>query len=334
MAALVQTFPAQQSSTPVALMQPRSQSSSGTNSQTQSGHHSQHQNPRYTNSANSNGGYRGGYNTAPVAPYAFTSTPGLSNTKPAVTAPRLGERTSSVPTGRPDELRKSYSDVLQSSPSSRPVDDSNLRSRPQQNNLRPLSTVGLPAPQPIASPTTRPSPDRYRRVNRRSEVNLAAANVATNTQPSGSGMAAVAAVYNVPNRASSSPSLPPVTGSGAGAANTGAVKAPFIGDYTGQLRGQSVDDMSAYIHPSQQSTTQNRRRSVGPGSITTENFQTFLRQELANKEKPQLSPKASSPGLDGTGLQLPVRPRSRRTGSTDSSGSGASSKSSVRAYPF
>lgn len=341
MAALVQSFPAQQSSTP---MSPRSQSPSGTiqaAAQGQSGHHSQHHNtPRYTSAsgANSGSGYRGTYNTAPVAPYAFTSTPVLSNSKPSPQQTKPTERSSSTPTmARSDDPRQRYSNSTESSSSSsdtplrtqgsqqqpaRIADDSSVQasSRP---NLRPLSTV-MSHPPSLASPTSRPTPDRYRRGNRGSQSDIAA------VAASGAGTTAGNGAYSQPNQTSSSP---PVAGNGTAPTYAGVVKASFIGDYTGQLRGQSVDDIQAHRNSSQPSLA-NRRRSLGPGSMTTESFQTFLRQEIAatNGAKPRpvsVSPRDQSPvGKSGSGsptFHPPVRPGSRRKGSTDSSSSRASS---------
>jgi hypothetical protein len=306
MAALVQTYPTQQSSAPVSLMQPRSQASHGT---TQGPSQPARYNNNNNNNNNSGTRYQG-YSTAPVAPYAFTSTPGLANSKsPSPSGSKPG-----APAGRPEDIRQGYTSLDSISPdsnlrapsshsSARSMDDSPIRS----NNTRPLLSAIQTASQPLPSPT-REKPDRYKRVNRNSQLGLPAGSA----QPSGSGMAAVAAVYTQPNRASSTPSLPH-----GGNVGQGAVNAPFIGDYTGQLRSQSVDDFYAYRRPS--ASAQGRRRSIGPGSMTAENFQNFLRQELS-----------SNGSADGdAGLKPLHRPGSRRTGSTDSSASGSSSRASV-----
>ncbi|KAL7273167.1 bud neck involved protein [Rhizina undulata] len=378
MAALVQTLPPQQSSTSVTLMQPRPQTASGSlqaASQGSSGHHAQHHltTPRnmtgYTNppsSGNStSGGYRAGYTTAPVAPYAFTSTPGLSNSKQQILSPpKIGERTSSAPAGglgRPEDLRNRYPAPDSVSSSSSASSDPSLRyqqSQPHSStsrqkedvsspgkgraNIRPLSTVSVPnlAPPAVASPT-RPSPDRYRRGNRASSSNMSTPG--GSALPSGSGMAAVAAIYSQPHKASSNPSLPPNGMSGIG---SGSVTAPFIAEYTGQLRSQSVDDIHTYHQPSYATPQQSRRRSIGPGSFTAESFQNFVRQELAastaHATPLQLITRPESPAsgssrsqksegkqvASNTTFQPPVRPGSRRNGSTDSSASGNSSNPS------
>lgn len=142
-------------------------------------------------------------------------------------------------------------------------------------------------------------------------------------------MAAVTAVYQHPSRANSSPSLP--NGSGTTGLGQGAVKAPFVGDYTGQLRSQSVDDIHTYRRPSTYQTTRSRRRSVGPGSMTAENFQNFLRQELASAN-PIGAVASDSPAGNKSlvvgDFKPPMGPGSRRTDSTDSSASGSSSRAS------
>lgn len=362
MAALVQSFPAQQSSSPVSLMQSRPQSASNSlqSAQTQSAHPGQHHltTPRnmggYNNSnSNSNnsagGGYRSGYTTAPVAPYAFTSTPSLSNTKQQ---PKIGERTSSKPEDSrnrypaPDSISSSSSSS--SDPSSRHQgvttsgarDDVSQYSRPNARPLSTISTTALPPPQMTVS-TSRPSPDRYRRPgNKRSESAMSPVTTSYNgsAQPSGSGMVAVAAIYSQPSRSNSNPSLPQASGP--------TVKAPFIGDYTGQLRSQSVDDIHTHRHQSTsfQQQMQNRRRSVGPDAFSPESFQNFVRQEVGTMPTPmpiQLSRPGSAAsgssrsqtnetGHKSTGsassFQPPNRPGNRRTGSTDSSNSANSSR--------
>ncbi|KAF8542881.1 hypothetical protein BDD12DRAFT_316637 [Trichophaea hybrida] len=335
MAALVQSYPAQQSSAPVSLMQPRSQPSAGalhgsTQGQTGSHSHNNHGPSRYNNSSNNNGGtgYRG-YSTTPVATYAFTSTPSLATKPSSSSGPtKLGDR----PTmgGKPDDTRQTYTSLdsisldsslraplSQSSPA-RSMDDSSI-----QHGTRPprmLSTVTAiqPQTQSVASPT-REKPDRYKRFNRNSYIGLPTGSA----QPSGSGTASVAAVYTHPSRANSTPNV--------NGGNSGVVRASFIGDYEGQLRSQSVDDIHTYRRPSPLShqITHGRRRSVGPGSITTESFQNFLRQELANN--PNGLARFGQPAdkkAPVANYKPPVGPGSRRTGSTDSSASGTSSRAS------
>lgn len=362
MAALVQSFPAQQSPSPVSLMQPRPQSASNSlqSAQAQSSHPNQHHltTPRnmgvYNNSSSNNnssnnnnsntsagGGFRSGYTTAPVAPYAFTSTPSLSNQKQQ--PPKIGERTSSKPDDSrnrypaPDSISSSSSSSSdpssrhQGSTSSTTRDDTLQYSRPNTRPLSTISTSNLPPPQMTTS-ANRPSPDRYRRPgNRRSESQSGSA------QPSGSGMASVAAIYSQPIRSESNPSLPQV------AAPAGAtVRASSIVDYAGQLRSQTVDDIHTHKNPSQQQM-QNRRKSVGPDAFSPDSFQSFVRQEMSTMAAPmsiQLSrpgsatsgsgkSQANEGGSRATGsanFQPSMRPGGKRAGSADSSNSASSSR--------
>ncbi|PWW80156.1 hypothetical protein C7212DRAFT_349624 [Tuber magnatum] len=370
MAALVQSFPTQQSSSPVSLVQSRPQSSTTTlqtGTPSQSAHPAQHHlTPRNmggypntnTGSSISGGGYRPGYSSAPVAPYAFTSTPGLSNAKSALTGPKICERTSSATAAGHLDSRNRYPASDSVSSSSSTSSDPSFRNQQAQSattrskeehsdgrpNPRPLSTIStnLPPP-PISSPTNRPSPDRYRRANNGRASSHTGQVGSGSAQPSGSGMAAVAALYAQPGRANSNPSLPPTVG------NAGGVgKAPFIGDYTGQLRSQSVDDIHTYRNPSAISNSQqmqNRRRSVGPDAFSPESFQNLVKNEMPSLSQTtnlQLSRPGSAASGSASGsnksqagvsgpnsiTQNTPRPGNKRTGSTDSSASGNSSRPS------
>ncbi|KAL2813741.1 hypothetical protein BJX63DRAFT_214315 [Aspergillus granulosus] len=204
MAALVQTIPQQSSAVPVLQTRPSSSSGAFTTSQslqqTNSRNSAMSWNTYNTPAANS-GGYRQGHQI--VAPYAFTTTPNLSN------SPNTAQnRQSWSPSLRPDNRTSSSAPSAPQIPanaahvgvSSRPVhhtaagsvstssstssiqshiskDDTAIPSpRPLRGDpsVRPLSTANLPSPTPpfmnISSPTvSRPSPDRYRRGNRRSD---------------------------------------------------------------------------------------------------------------------------------------------------------------------
>lgn len=126
----------------------------------------------------------------------------------------------------------------------------------------------------------------------------------------------------------------------------GVGKVPFIGDYTGQLRSKSVDDIHTYQSPAaitNQQLMRNRRRSVGPDAFSPDSFQNFVRQEinsLSQKTNAQLSrPGSSTSGSVSGSTRSQVgasspnsnmhghsRPGNGRTGSTDSSVSGNSSR--------
>jgi len=372
MAALVQSFPTQQSSPPVSLMQSRPQSSTTTlqaGTPSQSAHPTQHHHltprnmggyPNTNTGSNSSGGggggYRSGYTSAPVAPYAFTSTPGLSNTKPALTSPKISERTPSTPVAGHLDSRNRYPASDSVSSSSSASSDPSFRNQQAQSaiirskeehsdgrpNLRPISTISTNlSPLPILSPTSRPSPDRYRRANNGRAGSNTGQVGSGSAQPSGPTTGAVAAIYTQPGRANSNPSLPPAVG------NAGGVgKAPFIGDYTGQLRSQSVDDIHTHRSPyaiSNLQQMQNRRRSVGPDAFSPESFQNFVRNEMSSSSRANLQlsrPESASGSASGSNrsqagasgpnsiTQNTPRPGNRRTGSTDSSVSGNSSRPS------
>lgn len=304
------------------------------------------------------GGYRSGYTSAPVAPYAFTSTPGLSNTKPALTSPKILERTPSTPAAGHLDSRNRYPASDSVSSSSSASSDPSFRNQQAQSaiirskeehsdgrpNLRPISTISTNlSPPPILSPTGRPSPDRYRRANNGRAGSNTGQVGSGSAQPSRPAAGAVAAIYTQPGRANSNPSLPPTVENAGGVGKA----APFIGDYTGQLRSQSVDDIHTYRSPSAISKLQqmqNRRRSVGPDAFSPESFQNFVRNEMSASSRAALQ--LSRPGSAASGsasgsnrsqagasgpnsiTQNTPRPGNRRTGSTDSSVSGNSSRPS------
>ena len=201
MAALVQSFP-QQSST-VTMLQTRPSSASGilqTSSQTP--RHQYPANPAHRqsfhgiNNAMGISNYRGHTAIAPIAPYAFTSTPSLATPVQRIQGPHLrsDRRTSSAPTvasaqqGPGDTGSRSrypapasvstssssssfeLSSVSQTSGSR---DDSGIAGIPRisSGNLRPHSTIitssTLPNLAPAISSPVKTAPDRYRRPNNR-----------------------------------------------------------------------------------------------------------------------------------------------------------------------
>lgn len=144
-------------------------------------------------------------------------------------------------------------------------------------------------------------------------------------------MASVAAIYSPSVRSDSNPSLPQVAS---------------IGDYAGQLRNRSVDDIHTHKNTAltSQQQAQNRRKSVGPDAFSPDSFQNFVRQEMSTMAAP-VSIQLSRPGSatsgsgksqtnEGSGratgsanFQPSMRPGgSRRAGSADSSNSANSSR--------
>ena len=197
MAALVQTIPQQTGTVPVLQSRPTSSgsftttaSSSPPSSQQQTARNSTMSWNPYT-TVGSSGSYRPGHQA--VTP----SSPNNSQNNRQSWAPHLRpeHRTSSAPsapqlTAHPGDSSHSVNPSAAGpvSPSVSPMhmskDDSAIPSRQppsssqqQQHSvdpsppLRPLSTVNIPSPlMNISSPTTaKPSPDRYRRGNRRTE---------------------------------------------------------------------------------------------------------------------------------------------------------------------
>ncbi|KAI9646172.1 bud neck involved protein [Ciborinia camelliae] len=233
MAALVQTLP--QQTTTVTMLQTRPSSASGTlqPSQNQAAYHQYPVNPQQRNNfhglnnnnmATSN--YRGHNSMAPIAPYAFTSTPVLSIGQQAPNGSQSRpdqQRTSSAPivptlqggSGNPAN-RSRYPATLSVSTTSssasselsqRPgtKDDSAITStaRVATRAPRPHSTIitsyGQSQTPPMASPS-KPAPDRYRRpANRRAESS--SSSQASGPSPSASTMPNVMQFYGASTQA-------------------------------------------------------------------------------------------------------------------------------------
>jgi len=199
MAALVQSYP-QQSST-VTMLQTRPSSASGilqTGPQTQTHHPypaSQHMQRNSFHGMNTGNMGMSSYRGAPIAPYAFTSTPNLALPDRRTQVPHLRQdlRTSSAPSiptfdagyggnrsrypPKPSvsTTSSSSSDLSSLSHKSGTRDDSAIvgTARVVSGTGRPHSTVFTPpptlSPSNVSTPA-KPSPDRYRRPNnRRSE---------------------------------------------------------------------------------------------------------------------------------------------------------------------
>ncbi|GAD97681.1 hypothetical protein ANI_1_1402014 [Paecilomyces variotii No. 5] len=197
MAAIVQTIP--QTGT-VTMLQTRPSSSSG--SFASPSHTAHQQSPRsqsVSHTMGSSTNLRGHQAMAPVAPYAFTATPGSAQNRQSwAPQSRLDSRSSSansVPQGSENTSFNgsmhnstagsvSTASTTSSSGSYMSKDDTAIPSRRQAGDLnpRPLSTVNIPSSSfmNIASPVIapKPSPDRYRRGNRRADNSTGAHNSA------------------------------------------------------------------------------------------------------------------------------------------------------------
>lgn len=191
------------------------------------------------------GNYRGHTSTPPVSPYAFTSTPvtpsGGNPLRQHPTSPHLRQenRTTSAPVMAFPQQTVQANPAVSNHPhlpnvvTTSPLDLGNDFSPRQQmgskddtsiaspsikiNNNMPSSSssIELISPSLVMPPslttTSKPSPDRYRRNNRRPETQ-GPSTATTPTQggsalPSGSGMATVGHLYNIPTQSSSTPSL-------------------------------------------------------------------------------------------------------------------------------
>ncbi|KAK5063297.1 bud neck involved protein [Exophiala sp. CCFEE 6388] len=188
----------------------RPSSSGGYSSQNPQGQMRTHQPSRYNNMSAT--GYRGVSSGGPVAPYAFTQTPQLTNTS-------INPRQFTVESGRsasapkvPQTQSGTFSRSQPASPSSLPQVDAG--NRPLSLGLPDIPSTGsLMDPSPTLSPpapatTAKPSPDRYRRPVRRAEPegsqkSVSAGSASTPT----SGTTVVGSIYSHPNQSSSTPSL-------------------------------------------------------------------------------------------------------------------------------
>ena len=280
MAALVQAYP-QQTST-VTMLQSRP-SSSGASFQQQHSTSRSQQMPRLPSSSNA-GSYRG-LSSGLVAPYAFTSTPQLTNnaaflqnagsphlrpqnrtlSAPNILAgnqqPLSGGSTLSprqrIATSSPLSTSSSSSNSLQ--PSKKSMDDASITTRETSVDVpaRPKSTLGVSpsgSTQLTSSLTSpKPSPDRYRNASRpRVDSNNSGPNriQAASASPSGSGMLAVGHHYSGQSHTPNGPSARTLQ--------------TMRSDKPGQTRNASTDDLNLpRPHSNAELAQRYRRRSVG-----------------------------------------------------------------------
>ncbi|KAH9210891.1 hypothetical protein DL95DRAFT_194927 [Leptodontidium sp. 2 PMI_412] len=287
MAALVQSYP-QQSST-ITMLQTRPSSASGilqNASQAQSHHqYSAHPQQMKRNSVHgmSNGmgitNYRGHTTVAPIAPYAFTSTPSLT-TPGQRQGPHLrpDQRTISAPGGmahhsESGQNRSRYpaplsvsttsssssSDLSSLSHRSGAKDDSVITgtARVVSGAARPHSIVvnssnGSLAPPALISPS-KPAPDRYRRPNNRRAESVSSQQPST---PTGSSMPNVMQFYG---NSSTQPASLPTTSPQSFSLQMPQFSKPTTGFTSGAT---SADDMALNRNTSQEAMKRYRRRSI------------------------------------------------------------------------
>lgn len=285
MAALVQAYP-QQSST-VTMLQTRPSSASGilqNSSQTPS-HHQYPTNLAQRNSFHgmNNGlgmsNYRGHTAVAPIAPYAFTSTPSLAPPGQRMQGPHLrsDQRTSSAPAvatvhseagnqgtrsryPAPASISttssSSSSDVSSPGQKSASRDDSVIPGTSQvpSGNPRPHSTILTSSSSPNLAPPVKAAPDRYRRPNNRR------AESATSQQPNAQPASFASAMPNVLQfYGNSTKQTTPMLNQGFNASMP-QLQRP-AGDFPPALGG-AFDDMVLNRHTAQDSAKRYRRRSI------------------------------------------------------------------------
>ena len=296
MAALVQSYP-QQSST-VTMLQTRPSSASGILQTSQSQSH--HQYPANSsqmqrnsfhgmNSGMTVSNYRGHTAVAPIAPYAFTSTPGLAmpgQRGPTGPGPHLrsDQRTSSAPTvpsfQKPasgnitsrsrypaapsvSTTSSSSSDLSSLSQISGARDDSAIPSttrvssgapRPHSSVITSTSSMSL-APPAISSPV-KSSPDRYRRPNNR-RAESSSNGQQPNTQQSTMASAAMPSVMQFYGN-NTQQAAPTSSYQGFN------LQMPqFLKQHGSSAPlGVTADDMQLYRHTSQDQAKRYRRRSI------------------------------------------------------------------------
>lgn len=288
MAALVQSYP-QQSST-ITMLQTRPSSASGilqNASQTQS-HHQYPVNPQQLQRNSIHGmsnvmgitNYRGHTTVAPIAPYAFTSTPSLA-TPGQRQGPHLraDQRTSSAPGPMSQHtesgpVRSRYPAALSvsttSSSSSSDISALSHRSGSKDDSVitgtarvvsgaaRPHSGImnsssGQSLAPPTMSSSVKPSPDRYRRPNNRRAESMSSQQPST---PTGSSMPNVMQFYG--NSTQQQQTLPTIS------PQSFSLQMPqFSKSTTGFTSGSmSADDMQLNRNTSQEAAKRYRRRSI------------------------------------------------------------------------
>ncbi|EGC44122.1 conserved hypothetical protein [Histoplasma capsulatum var. duboisii H88] len=325
MAALVQTIPQQTNS--ITLLQPRASStgtfpSPTTSTLQQHSQMSRNQQPSRAShnnvleNGNGNGiGYRTSQAGHPVAPYAFTSTPSLTNTGSshmrqngphhlktedrAVSAPSTVHTQANptypglIPSRVHFPAAGSVSNTFPTIPSSVisqvSKDDSAIptRQRTSEPPARPLSSIGLTSPAASA----KPSPDRYRRGQRRAETQNGL-------------MQTSSPVANGPLQSSFGPSI-----------KQGAPPSHF--------RGVSADDGSVNKPQSSEQAKRYRRRSLGSLDMTPVNV---------SEQKSVSETQISLDTKDLTPQNVDQQPHSAQSYSHSHKGS-AESVSSTRSSP-
>ncbi|KAI9839700.1 MAG: bud neck involved protein [Thelocarpon superellum] len=317
----------------------------------------------YAHGAGGVGNYRGQTSPAAVVPYTFSANPGLNQmhyAHPSQFNPhhlRQENRTFSAPVL---PYNRPYSEVYPGNGHQRLPTNGSVSTTSSASSSAPATsnedasahedapttaTPGAPSqsagavttpsmasvPQMAlivpSQPTTKPSPDRYRRVQRRAETSAAVGPAAqqqapvagASAVPSGSGMATVGHLYGGP--AQTSGLAPTFAYQSFGTfPQRGPRRASGYGSpiSAGAMRPTSMDDMQLYRQPQSEQAKRYRRRSIS--SLDVGDFAGLQRS-------PQSSP-VRQDQMIWTGPITPARPASshRRSGSSDSNRSGQSAQ--------
>lgn len=309
MAALVQTLPPQ---TATVTMLGRPSSSGGYPSAGSQGQMRNHHQPsRYNNMST---GYRGIPSSGPIAPYAFTSTPNLANTNAGI-----NPRHFALNSGR--SISSPKVPPVGTSPSSQPISANGLPHVDAGNRPLSLGLPAIPSTGPLLGPTPqstapKPSPDRYRRNQRRPDAESSPNRTAAGTAfPSGSGMAAVGSLYNHPSQSNSTPTL-------------SSQQSHRNSTYGGGARAMSssADDLQLGRNQPPELAARYRRRSFGSIDTAGLNHSTDSQDAASPHPNAFLSQQPVPPS--NTQLQRPAHHRH-----TSSSDSGISSKSAHSSRP-
>ncbi|KAL9607195.1 MAG: hypothetical protein Q9167_007867 [Letrouitia subvulpina] len=309
--------------------------------------------------------YRGHTSMAPSAPYNFappsaSSSNGANPLRQHPTVPSYDNRAVSAPV-IPLAQQSSFSNALfpsqghqttNTSVSSTPnltatfstqqktgsKDDTSIASSNSVSHStnptsspRPLSAIDINSQATTSTPTTsKPTPDRYRRSNRRVETNGAQTGTGNpqggSAPPSGSGMATVSHLYNHPLQTNSTPTLtsyPSYRGS------PSPSRQVYDQPVSTRTKVSSVDDLNLPKPGSSEQAKRYRRRSIT--SLNAEDYANFNAEQSA-PTPPQPKTYAAmlaSPAPQESTPSKPVIPP-QRPGSSHGRNESAESSSSTR----
>ncbi|MCJ1356618.1 MAG: bud neck involved protein [Icmadophila ericetorum] len=242
--------------------------------------------------------YRG-HTSSPIAPYAFTTAPTLANSNPlrqhpttphlrpenrALSAPVIPYTQQASANNAIYQARQRHSNIgittIASADSS--ITTSNQQASPRDDSVislqRPLSSIELNATD-LGSPTSsKPSPDRYRRIQRRPEMPSPTVTSPTggSALPSGSGMTSVSHLYNQP--------VAPMSPVQSYRGTQASYNQENISSYGIPPRSMSKDDMVLQRQPSDLAKRYRRRSVSGIESGEPETLQLSPREQFANTQ--------------------------------------------------